>query len=165
MNVWPAPSARVIVVRLWSVGINVSGLGSCARPRWRSTQPDPHNHSGLGGRSMFQVLKLPFDCQAIFFSPHADFGDPASSSLINVRRQSLSSYRSCRLISAAARQHRPGDAHQLVGQRHDDDVLVRPRQQSARPPPKWRLALDQVRQHGSRAVDQVFCADRNCRAC
>jgi hypothetical protein len=36
---------------------------------------------------MFQVLKLPFDCQAIFLSPHADFGDPAASS-INARRQS-----------------------------------------------------------------------------
>jgi Winged helix-turn helix len=36
------------------------------RPRWRSARPDPHNHSGLEGRSIFQVLKLPFDFQAIY---------------------------------------------------------------------------------------------------
>jgi hypothetical protein len=47
------------------------------RPRWRSAQPDPHNHSDLVGRSMVQDFKLPFDCQAIFLSPHADFSDPA----------------------------------------------------------------------------------------
>ena len=29
MNVWPAPSARVIFVWLWSVCFNVSGLGFC----------------------------------------------------------------------------------------------------------------------------------------
>jgi hypothetical protein len=104
---------------------------------------------------MFQVLKLPFDCQAIFLSPHADFRDPAAS-LINAPGICSCCRFVCGLISAAARQHRPGDARQLVGQRHDDDVLVCPRQQSARPPPKWRLALDQVRQHGSRAVDQVL---------
>ena len=37
--------------------------GCVPRPRWRSAQPDPHNHSGLEGRSLFQVFKLPFDCQ------------------------------------------------------------------------------------------------------
>lgn len=30
------------------------------------------------GRSMFQVFTPPFDCQAIFLSPHADFGDPSA---------------------------------------------------------------------------------------
>src|SRR6202047_926921 len=59
----PRPQG-VIVARLWSVCINVSGLGLCSRPRWRSAQPDPHNHSGLRGRSILQVFKLPFDCQA-----------------------------------------------------------------------------------------------------
>ena len=76
MNVWPAPSARVIFVWLCSVCFNVSGLEGFPRPRWRSAQPDPHNHSGLEGRSMVQAFKLPFDCQAIFLSPHADFSDP-----------------------------------------------------------------------------------------
>ncbi len=75
-NVWPAPSARVIFVWLCSVCFNVSGLGGFPRPRWRSAQPDPHNHSDLEGRSMVQAFKLPFDCQAIFLSPHADFSDP-----------------------------------------------------------------------------------------
>ena len=56
--------------------IHPIGLGVLPRPRWRSAQPDPHNHSGLEGRSMVQVFKLPFDCQAIFLSPHADFSDP-----------------------------------------------------------------------------------------
>jgi hypothetical protein len=53
-------------------------------------------------------------------------------------------------------QHRPGDTRQLVGQRYDDDVLVRPRQQSARPPAEWRLSFDKVRQHGPSAVDQIL---------
>ena len=34
---------------------------------------------------MVQVFKLPFDCQAIFLSPHADFSDP-SASLSNAAR-------------------------------------------------------------------------------
>jgi hypothetical protein len=78
---------------------------------------------------MLQVLKLPFDCQAIFLSPHTDFGDPPAS-LINAAR-AISSCSRCfasGIIGAAVRQHRPGDARELVGQRHDDDVLVRPRQ-------------------------------------
>ena len=37
---------------------------------------------------MLQVLKLPFDCQAIFLSPHTDFGDPPVS-LINAARNLL----------------------------------------------------------------------------
>ena len=44
----------------------------------------------------------------------------------------------------------------LVGQRNNDNILVRPRQQSARPPAKRRLLLNQVRQHGARAMDQVL---------
>jgi hypothetical protein len=32
--------------------------------------------SGLKGRSMVQVFKLPFDCQAIFLSPHAHLSNP-----------------------------------------------------------------------------------------
>jgi hypothetical protein len=32
----------------------------CSRPRWRSAQPGPHNHSGLAGRSLSQVSVLPF---------------------------------------------------------------------------------------------------------
>jgi hypothetical protein len=49
------------------------------RPRWRFAQPDPHNHIGLKGRSKVQVFELPFDCQAIFLSPHADFSDPPAT--------------------------------------------------------------------------------------
>ena len=36
-----------ILIWLWSVCFNVSGLGSRPRPRWRPARPDPHNQSGL----------------------------------------------------------------------------------------------------------------------
>lgn len=47
MNVWPAPSARVICRSRGSVCVNVSGLGITSRPRWRFAQSGPHNHTGL----------------------------------------------------------------------------------------------------------------------
>src|SRR4029077_20769875 len=70
--------------------------------------------------------------------------------------QAISSCRRSGLISATVRQHRPGDAGELVGPGYDDDILVRPRQQSARPPAKRRVAFGQVPQHSSRTVDQVL---------
>ena len=48
-------------------------------------QTDPHNHSGLSGRSIVQVFKLPFDCQAIFLSPHTDFSGPPALLMNAVR--------------------------------------------------------------------------------
>ena len=54
------------------------------------------------------------------------------------------------------RQDRPSDARKLVGQRNDGNVLVRPGQEPACPPAKRRLSLDEVRQHGSCAMDQVL---------
>ena len=67
----------MIFVWLCSVCFNVSGLGVSP-----GQDGDPRsliliNHTDLVGRSMVQDLKLPFDCQAIFLSPHADFSDPA----------------------------------------------------------------------------------------
>jgi hypothetical protein len=35
--------------------------------------------SASAGRLVSQVFKLPFDCQAIFLSPHADFGNPPAA--------------------------------------------------------------------------------------
>jgi hypothetical protein len=67
LNVWPAPSARVIFVWFCSVCFNVSGLGGFPRPRWSSAQPDPHNHCDLEGRSMVQDFKLPFDVRSSSF--------------------------------------------------------------------------------------------------
>ena len=54
------------------------------------------------------------------------------------------------------RQDRPSDARKLVGQRNDGNVLVRPGQEPACPPAKRRFSLDEVRQHGSCAMDQVL---------
>ena len=67
------------------------------------------------------------------------------------------------VVDTTTRQDHPGDARQLVGQRNNDNILVRPRQQSARPPAKRRLLLNQVRQHGARAMDQIENSD--CRVC
>jgi hypothetical protein len=149
-NVWPAPSARVNIVRLWSVCINVSGLGSCPRPRWRSAQSDPHNHIGLGGRFGFSGSQA-----AVRLSGHLPCAARRLREPIGVadrRRQAIASGRryASGLIGAAARQHRPGDARQLVGQ--CDDVLVRPCQRSARPSAKRRLAIDQVRRQRVRSI-------------
>ena len=77
-NVWPAPSARVFSSGSEQSASTYPVSGCVPRPRWRSAQPDPHNHSGLEGRSLFQVFKLPFDCQAIFLPPLADFSDPSA---------------------------------------------------------------------------------------
>ena len=94
---------------------------------------------------MLQVCKLPFDCQAIFLSPLADFSDPPAE-LVDAARAISSSSRcfASGLIGAAARQYRPGDAGELVSQGDDDDILVRPRQQPACPSAERRLAIDQV---------------------
>jgi len=62
------PVRKVIVVRLWSVCINVSGLGLSTRPRWRSAQPDPHNHIGLGGPFGFSGFQA-----AVRLSGHLPF--------------------------------------------------------------------------------------------
>jgi len=45
-----------------AVCINVSGLGACSRPRWRSAQPGPLNQRGFESRSLCQGAVLPFDC-------------------------------------------------------------------------------------------------------
>ena len=68
MNVWPAPSARVFGWWLRSVCVNVSGLGVWPRPRWRSAQPGPHNHSGLG-----RPFDFPGSRAAVRLSGHLPF--------------------------------------------------------------------------------------------
>ena len=99
-------------------------------------------------RSMFQVFKPPFDCQAIFLSPHADPANPATRrdvsghlviSLICGRQLAAG------VIGAAMRQDRPGNARQLVGQRNNDNILVRSRLQPTCPPAKRRLPLNEIR--------------------
>jgi hypothetical protein len=47
LTVWPALSARVSGIGLVPVCFNVSGLGVEPRPRWRSAQSGPRNHSGV----------------------------------------------------------------------------------------------------------------------
>ena len=72
----PVPPYHLPVESGW--GPSIPSVSGCLpRPRWRSAQPDPHNQSGLEGRSIVQVFKLPFDCQAIFLPPLADFSDPS----------------------------------------------------------------------------------------
>ena len=77
LNVRPAPSPRVIVLWLWSVYFNVSGLGSWFPAKMEVRAARSSIRAASGGRSMFS-FKPPFDCQAIFVSPHADLADPAT---------------------------------------------------------------------------------------
>ena len=79
-NVWPAPVASDDWVMTRSVCTNVSGMSArWPPPRWRSARPDPHRGVGLEGHFPPEVFGTPFDCQAIFLSPHADFGNPPAS--------------------------------------------------------------------------------------
>ena len=67
---------------LWSVCVNVSGLGPKPRPRWRYARPGPHKLLGVERRFLNQVSRTPFDCQAISLPPLANI---VSSSAPHVR--------------------------------------------------------------------------------
>jgi hypothetical protein len=75
----------------------------------------------LGGQLQNQVSGTPVDCQAITSLPPADVaGTPytrPSSRLGDARR-----------VAPVAAQHRPGDARELVGERHHGNVAMRSRE-------------------------------------
>jgi hypothetical protein len=162
------PIGRGVAPLLWSVCFNVSGLGSRPRPRWRSARPDPHNQSGLQSE---RPPSGPF--KGVRFSSRRSTVGPSSFYLtqtsVTRRREwtprailALCGHRFVAgVVDTTTRQGHPGNARQLVGQRNNDNILVRPRQQSARPPAKRRLLLIRVRQHGARAMDQVL-ANESC---
>jgi hypothetical protein len=77
LNVWPAPSARG--------DFHLALVSLLQRIRSRALFPgqdgDPRSliliiTAASRAVQLVQVFKLPFDCQAIFLSPHADFSDP-----------------------------------------------------------------------------------------
>jgi hypothetical protein len=55
-----------------------------------------------------------------------------------------------------AGEHRPADPGQLVGERHDDDVLVLTGQQASQPAPDRRVALGEPLEDRPGAVDEIL---------
>ena len=99
------------------------------RPRWRSARPGSHNLVGVKRHVGHQISKPPFYCQAISLPPPANivghlcwFGAPARFPRLQGCSDSFS-----RFEGLSRAQYRPGDPCELVRQRHDDGVYMRPR--------------------------------------
>jgi hypothetical protein len=63
---------------------------------------------------MVQAFKLPFDCQAIFLSPHADFSDPPARLTPPGQSPLCCRHFASGIIGTAMRQDRPSDARPVV---------------------------------------------------
>ena len=141
VNVWPAPSARVLVNRLISLRQRIRSQGE-PWPRWRSARPGPHKTLRVAVPYFTQqVSRTPIACQAISLPPPADF--VSRSRWVSALGRSLELRRRCSLHVEllATPDHRPGDPRQLGGERHYHGVHMRPPEQATQPRAQWRLTF------------------------
>ncbi len=127
----------------------------CFRPRWRSAQLGPHNHSGLKGPFVVSGFRAAVRLSGHLASTTRDICD--QSALITAAVYSFSCIGHVHGIEwAAVRQYCPGDTRQFVGKRHHHNVLVSSRQEPLYPAAERRVALSKVRQHCTCPMNQVL---------
>ena len=164
LNVWPAPSARVIFVWLCSVCFNVSGLGVSP-----GQDGDPRSLILIITATSWAVQWFRISSCLSTVRPSSFHLTQTSATRRDERRSGNLLYAAAvshpGVIGAAMRQDRPSDARKLVGQRNDGNVLVRPAP-GARVPTGQEASLARrgkaarLVRHGSSS-----CEDNDCRAC